>query len=277
MKKLILSVKEAIMKKTLYFIIAICALGLVSCEETGYRRTTAYHYVAAYYPIDTFSIALHITKRQQVINNNYIGLHFRGDYYSKYKKDNYDFQENVYSDYYENSPYKPSEEQYNKYVELCNKHEDYGYTHQVRYLIFKDKNTNNGQGYIPNYTYWDITPILIDVVSNADYDETHPAGTSLNDITLFTTFSPYPFIKNGYTGKEFVKNKKTLDKYTQDDFKLVFCLDDVSTFSEDLDRDNYGALTFAKEPTKSKEHTFTVTIKDDYGRTFTDSLTVTFK
>ena len=77
------------MKKTLYFIIAICALGLVSCEETGYRRTTAYHYVAAYYPIDTFSIALHITKRQQVINNNYIGLHFRGDYYSKYKKDNY--------------------------------------------------------------------------------------------------------------------------------------------------------------------------------------------
>ena len=263
------------MKKTLYFIIAICALALVSCEDTGYRQSTAYHYVAAYYPIDTFNIALHNTKDKQVINNTYISLYFKGDYY-KDKRCDYTFQENVYSDSYEDWAYKPSEEQYNKYIELCNKHEDYGYTHEIQILSAKRTENQNGLGYVKGYTYWDITPVSIDIVSNADYDETHPAGTSLNDITLFTTFSPYPFIKNGYTGKKFVKNKKTLDKYTQDDFKLIFCVAEAPIYSY-IDEDNYGCLSFTTEPTVNKEHTLTITIKDDYGRTFSDTTTVKFK
>ena len=148
------------MKKTLYFIIAICALILASCEATSYKQSTAYHYVAAYYPIDTFSIALHITKRQQVINNNFIGLHFRGDYYSKSKMDDYYFQENVYSDYYENSGYKPTDEQYDKYIELCDKHGDYSYTHKIKIFSCKKTDDQNGLGYVTNYTYWDITALF---------------------------------------------------------------------------------------------------------------------
>ena len=261
------------MKKTLYFIFTFCALILTSCSGYPFRDTTAYHYVAAYYPVDSFYVVEYRNSFDYVTKETSIYLGMIGDFDGGTE---YSHQEDVYSDYYENSTYKPTQEQYDKYMELCEKHRDYEYKHKIEILPFKDKE-GNGCGYVKGYTYWDITPVSIDIASNADFDETHPAGTSLNDITLFTTFSPYPFIKNGYTGKEFVKNKKTLDKYTQDDFKLVFCLDDVSTFSEDLDRDNYGALTFAKEPTKSKEHTFTVTIKDDYGRTFTDSLTMTFK
>ena len=273
MKKLILSVKEVIMKKTLYFIIAICALALVSCEDTGYRQSTAYHYVAAYYPVDSFSIGVYRNSNPTITKEVPIYLEMIGDFDGGV---NYMFQTNVYSDSYEDWAYKPSEEQYNKYIELCNKHEDYGYTHEIQILSAKRTEDNNAPGYVKGYTYWDITPVSIDVISNADFDENHPAGASLNDIVLFTTFSPYQFIKNGYTGKEFVKNKKTLDQYTQDDFKLIFCVAEAPIYN-DLDKDNYGCLTFTMEPAKNKHHTLTVTIKDDYGRTFTDSLTVTFK
>ena len=189
---------------------------------------------------------------------------------------NYMFQTNVYSDSYEDWAYKPSEEQYNKYIKLCNKHEDYGYTHEIQILSAKRTEDNNAPGYVKGYTYWDITPVSIDVTSNADFDENHPAGASLNDIVLFTTFSPYQFIKNGYTGKEFVKNKKTIDQYTQDDFKLIFCVGSAPIYN-DLDDDNYGCLSFTTEPTVNKEHTLTITIKDDYGRTFSDTTTVKFK
>ena len=78
------------------------------------------------------------------------------------------------------------------------------------------------------------------------------------------------------TGKEFVKNKKTLDQYTQDDFKLIFCVGSAPIYNE-LDEDNYGCISFTTEPTANKEHTLTITIKDDYGRTFSDTTTVKFK
>ena len=261
------------MKKTLYFIFTFCALILTSCSGYPFRDTTAYHYVAAYYPVDSFYVVEYRNSFDYVTKEISIYLGMIGDFDGGTE---YSHQEDVYSDYYENSTYKPTQEQYDKYMELCEKHRDYGYKHKVEILSSRKIHGQNGPGYVKGYTYWDITPVSIDVVSNADFDENHFAGTSLNDIILFTTFSPYSFIKNGYKGKEFVKNKKTLDRYTQDDFKLIFCVAEAPIYS-DLDKDNYGCLTFTTEPTKNKEHTLTITIKDDYGRIFTDSLIVVFK
>ena len=261
------------MKKTLYFIFTFCALILTSCSGYPFRDTTAYHYVAAYYPVDSFYVVEYRNSFDYVTKETSIYLGMIGDFDGGV---DYMHQKEVYSDYYENSGYTPTQEQYDKYVELCEKHHDYGYKHKVEILSSRKIHGQNGPGYVKGYTYWDITPVSIDVVSNADFDENHFAGTSLNDIILFTTFSPYSFIKNGYKGKEFVKNKKTLDRYTQDDFKLIFCVAEAPIYS-DLDKDNYGCLTFTTEPTKNKEHTLTITIKDDYGRIFTDSLTVVFK
>ena len=262
------------MKKSIFYtLIFAISLILVSCEDTGYRQSTAYHYVAAYYPVDSFSIGVYRNNNPTITKEAPIYLEMIGDFDGGV---NYMSQTNVYSDSYEDWAYKPSEEQYNKYIELCNKHEDYGYTHEIQISAAKRTENYNGRGYVQGYTYWDITPVSIDVTSNADFDENHPAGASLNDIVLFTTFSPYPFIKNGYTGKEFVKNKKTLDQYTQDDFKLIFCVGSAPIYNE-LDEDNYGCISFTTEPTANKEHTLTITIKDDYGRTFSDTTTVKFK
>lgn len=263
------------MKKSIYFYTLIFAISLilVSCADTGLRHSTAYHYVAAYYPVDSFHIAVYRNSNPTITKEVPILLEMIGDFDGGV---NYTLQTNVYSDTYEDWSYKPTEEQYNKYIELCNKHEDYGYKHEIQILHTKRTNNNNGLGYVYGYTYWDITPISIDVISDADYDEMHPAGVPLNDIVLFTTFSPYQFIKNGYTGKEFVKNKKTLNQYTQDDFKLIFCVGSAPIYKE-LDEDNYQCISFTTEPTINKEHTLTVTIKDDYGRTFSDTTTVIFK
>ena len=68
------------MKKTLYFIIAICALALVSCEDTGYRQSTAYHYVAAYYPVDSFSIGVYRNNNPTITKEVPIYLEMIGDF-----------------------------------------------------------------------------------------------------------------------------------------------------------------------------------------------------
>lgn len=255
----------------LYFIFTFCILILTSCSGNPFIDTMAYHYVAAYYPVDSFAVGVYRADNPYITKETPIYLGLIGDFDGSVF---YSHQKEVYSDYYENSTYTPTDEQYNKYIELCNKHKDYGYTHKIKVLPFKGE--DSGCGYVSGYTYWDITPVSIDVISNADFDENHPAGARLNDIVLFTTFSPYPFIKNGYTGKEFVKNKKTLDQYTQDDFKLIFCVAEAPIYSY-IDEDNFGCLSFTTEPTVNKEHTLTITIKDDYGRTFSDTTTVKFK
>lgn len=41
----------------------------------------------------------------------------------------------------------------------------------------------------------------IDILSDIDYDENHPAGTSLKDIIRFSYSSPLSFIKSGYMEK----------------------------------------------------------------------------
>ncbi len=44
--------------------------------------------------------------------------------------------------------------------------------------------------------------VSVDVVAIDDYNETHPAGSSLNDITIFTYSTYQPFISGGYQGVE---------------------------------------------------------------------------
>ncbi len=52
----------------------------------------------------------------------------------------------------------------------------------------------------------------INIVSDRDFDETHPKGSSLNDIVTFISLSPYKFIKSGYT------NNYDWDRGSQSDF-----------------------------------------------------------
>lgn len=47
-----------------------------------------------------------------------------------------------------------------------------------------------------NYVCFDIN--TIDVIGSEDFDEQHPAGTSLNDLIRFVGITPSPYIKSGY-------------------------------------------------------------------------------
>ena len=97
------------MKKTLYFIFTFCALILTSCSGYPFRDTTAYHYVAAYYPVDSFYVVEYRNSFDYVTKETPIYLGMVGDFDGGTE---YSHQKNVYSDYYENSTYKPTQEQY---------------------------------------------------------------------------------------------------------------------------------------------------------------------
>jgi hypothetical protein len=50
-------------------------------------------------------------------------------------------------------------------------------------------------------------PLLsISVVSDADYDDIHPAGTLLDDIVKLNALSPWKFIQSGYKNKMIIRN-----------------------------------------------------------------------
>lgn len=110
------------------------------------------------------------------------------------------------------------------------------------------------------------TPVFrrmtLDVVSDADYDAAHPAGTSLIDILGLKTRSVQEIIENGYDAslcKDRVINfgyplEMPLAQFNSQYRKLV---------------DGQFELTFAASPQATATHRFTVIYRDEDGRTIT--------
>ncbi len=96
----------------------------------------------------------------------------------------------------------------------------------------------------------------VSIVSDADYDELHPAGTPLDDIVRLSWSSFYPFVENGYTGDRVVSYDKTLDELEPEELILVA----LSAGPVEL--------RFVTAPTEEQVHTVTLTITDDNGSTF---------
>jgi hypothetical protein len=117
--------------------------------------------------------------------------------------------------------------------------------------------------------YMSTNMVSIDVVSNADFDEQHPAGTSLADIISLYGDTAKPYIDSGYTeykGLNYYPIRKILSEITPDDLIL---------FGDGRFTSVY--LHFDSQPTLSKEHTFTLTVIDDEGTTMSDSIEKTFE
>lgn len=80
------------------------------------------------------------------------------------------------------------------------------------------------------------------VVSNADWDEEHPAGSLLDDILLVRLYSYANFIHEGYPGKNdntFLSKrkylsviKKLMSELTPADMEMIYCCE-VNDFSTD--------------------------------------------
>ena len=162
--------------------------------------------------------------------------------------------------------FKSKKQQKKLYDSLCYAHNDVGYNKTITYFPFPDD--KDAAGLFIN----DI--VLINVVSNADFDEQHPAGTLLNDIIRFAGTSINEFLQSNYIYQYDWNNKpanfpaesrftgftyespvnKLLSEITPKD--LLF----LTTYSW------FGFLLFEKEPTLSKEHELTVTVVLDNGK-----------
>ncbi len=98
------------------------------------------------------------------------------------------------------------------------------------------------------------------VVSNADWDEEHPAGSLLDDILLVRLYSYANFIHEGYPGKNdntFLSKrkylsviKKLMSELTPADMEMIYCCE-VNDFSTDT---LYPVIVFTSAPDKRLIH-----------------------
>ena len=154
--------------------------------------------------------------------------------------------------------------------------------------------------------------VSIDVYSDAPFDSSHPAGTSLADCFYFVSVSPYRYIQNGYTVDEGMLDSEppyyydwnweyldmSLDKYDQYDYldpdpKIYL---PVYGLLSDLDEYDFrmigicdgwqhwghespvplADLVPAKMPEGRMVHTLTVRIEDTEGFIFKKQIRVDF-
>ncbi|MBO7568042.1 MAG: hypothetical protein J6T60_13205 [Bacteroidales bacterium] len=91
----------------------------------------------------------------------------------------------------------------------------------------------------------------INVTSDKDYDEAHPAGTSLNDLFLISYPRLYQYIKSGY------KPQQGMNSYELDS------VSELTAFKEEPLFECETHLLFKKQPDAPGKYTFTVTL--DFG------------
>jgi hypothetical protein len=160
-------------------------------------------------------------------------------------------------------------------------------------VIHDDMTYNRLRDYIdaPEWghcTMFDIKSIT--VFSNSDFDESHPAGVSLNDIIRFISATPKKFIDSGYTlyydwlnntpasfkhesEMENFKNNPECSSYFPIDKKLSEIDEKEMTL---LFPQHLGYLIFESEPTVNKLHTLMITITLSNGKTITHLITKEF-
>lgn len=167
--------------------------------------------------------------------------------------------------------YKDTGSRKTVYDALCQKHGDMTYNRE-EFVPF---------GREPSFLAYN--PISVDIVSDANFDEEHLAGTSLADLIIFSSFSSKPFINSGYVEHDWGENEiwyshmagkqpyypvhKKVSDLTIEDLTLLY------GFGSTIN----GALYFQSLPTLSKVHNITVTFTDERGETFSDTIEMNFE
>ncbi len=148
------------------------------------------------------------------------------------------------------------------YDDLCMKHNDMSYNRTFKYRSPDE---------LPIHQYSGVDFVSLRIVSDADFDEGHPAGTDLGDIVRYAYYSPKKYIDSDYAegfdwaaadglaGELYYSAspyehpiEKLVSELTPDDLML-------------LGVKSLGALHFESRPTLSTVHHLTVTMTtDDY-------------
>ena len=151
--------------------------------------------------------------------------------------------------------YKSTGKDKDVYDALCAKHNDLNYNRSTRV-----PGSGNYPGRFAEYyhsAYWKDF-VGINVVSDNDFDEAHPAGTSLNDVMGCVCRTLWPYVKGGYVhveGETYDEDCCTIYLPTLTDLpEDVFCLvNDLNIF-----------FTFVPESAMGT-HNLTITLTADDG------------
>lgn len=172
------------------------------------------------------------------------------------------------------------------YDSLCEKRNDMNYYKKISYI---------GYPFERHYYMGNISNI--DIISNVDFNSSHPAGSKLNDLVRFISVSPYKFIQSGYketynwvdktptsfeqeTGiTSMLTNYPEIMKYHSPIDKLLSEVtpSDMILIGDGLGGHFIGYLIFESSPEINKTHKCTITIKNTEGKLFTKSISKTFK
>lgn len=173
------------------------------------------------------------------------------------------------------------------FLAVCEKYGDTYYNRKLKTAVGHEM-------YYRNYFAEDFSSIRI--TSRSDFDDEHPAGTSLNDLFHFVSTSPYRYIQRGYTDEFDWENKPGLSLiYNNTKRNFFSSIDDykynpadpIDKRVDELVPDDLKLLgipfynvscylvCFAK-PTLDKEHEFLIVFYGDNNNNLTTRVTVQF-
>lgn len=151
------------------------------------------------------------------------------------------------------------------YDSLCRAHNDMSYNKEIMYFPSPSSMDGVVEMSINNV-------VKIDVTSNADFDETHPAGTSLNDIIRFMGMSVSRFLESNYRYSHDWTEKPEGFQDEERNYSYSFHNPVTGLLSELQPEDMMllseivGFIHFEKNPTLDKVHELTITVTLDNGK-----------
>jgi hypothetical protein len=159
--------------------------------------------------------------------------------------------------------YTDTGEKQQAYDALCEEHRDMDFN-RTRSLPCDSNGT-------PLYVLYasNVDPVAINVTSDADYDNDHPAGSSLNDIFTLCGRSNQTYIDGGYIETDECYIEKNLSEITAED--LIFSTSG-SHYSVGI-----AGLRLDALPTLSKVHNFTITVTFERGKVFSETIEMVFE
>ncbi len=250
------------------FFIALCTLLSISsgCEdgcEFSEMKWRCSHLIAQYMKVE--GVRLESMKHDSYPN---VMIQFRGGISCPSQELYDEVMRWVNTRPYLDAPHYCGDESYiAMYKELAQKNGDYGFSQTFSYSVLGDLKTG-----FPTSLYGLIVGARlaldkglskIEVTSESDFDQAHPAGKSLNDIAYIEFYSYAESLDTKINPKTMRDNimSKRISDLTAQDIRVI---------------GNHMTIRFPDVATPLKTHNITVTITFDDGEVLSDSVQVDF-
>lgn len=123
----------------------------------------------------------------------------------------------------------------------------------------------------------DADVLSVTVTCDSDWDDAHPAGTPLNDIILFTTYSYRDYIRSGYNDQMFPNYELRRHGFPQCKLKehvMLLSMMQEADFELTLCETSY--MQFTVEPNSMEPRVLNLAFQMDDGRLLESQCTMVF-